>query len=745
MIFSTITQSGLTLTADTTEIPAQYSNNIQFEFVQDTENYSGYTPTVYVTLYDSSLIECADILNAGGNVAIENGIFTIGNQILYRSGYLVIGITLTNGDENISLQPVIYKVFPSVGGLSPLPPDTGEWQQVVTAYVDTYINPISQQLQEVVTEVANQQTQIDNAISVMGDYQIVSDNPVQIQFKKGNGDFGPTVDLGDGLASKSMVNGKYYQSAAEMYSGAASNYGIQVQQIMGAYVQDGTPTPDNPVEPEFNVINNFNTNGGNLFDASKLPTTSQGGATVTNNGDGSFTISGSGNLSDTFVVGYSYDSETALKLLNIGTLYLKETERNTTPYILIGIYDKVGNNKKQLTNLVNGINTSKIEITLDDIEKISSGEYTFRLYIRGQNTSAITPTTLKPILYQDGDGTWYPFNASNTPVSLELRALPDGTADVWEDGNITRNVAKVTFDGSDMSGWFLSGKGTYQAFGYDGINSKKVPCLCNVYEDTNVIIPSGDIIGITTNDINNRLYLCNGISNTIEELQTWLQSNPIDVYYALATPTTEPLEIPTLTSYYPFTNAWCDSQVPGMITWNVLTGNVKNDELDPAIQEYVDDNVPELISNYISQNVPDMITDAINSALASYCPFAIGDIYITSLSANPNTKYPGTTWQAISGETLVGYLEDDENFGTLGASVGEATHTLSVDEMPSHTHSTRIAWDSQTGVSAPITSLSYLLQDPDNAYGLTSQAAGGGQAHNNIQPSRVVMIWQRTA
>ena len=266
MIFSTITQNKLTVTADTTEIPAQYSNNIQFKFVQDTENYPGYTPTVCAVLYDSSLIECADVLNPGGNVPIENGIFAIGNQILYQSGYLAIGITLTNGDENITLPPVVYKVYASVGGLSPLLPDEGEWQQVVNAYVNTLfenwstenLTPIQNQLESLVSEAqqlqqtaANQQTQINNAISVMGDYQIVSEDPVQIQFKKGNGDFGPTVDLGDGLASKSMVNGKYYQSAAEIYSGAASNYGIQVQQIVGAYTQDGTPTPDNPVDPQF--------------------------------------------------------------------------------------------------------------------------------------------------------------------------------------------------------------------------------------------------------------------------------------------------------------------------------------------------------------------------------------------------------------------------------------------------------------------------------------------------------------
>src|SRR5699024_752150 len=46
------------------------------------------------------------------------------------------------------------------------------------------------------------------------------------------------------------------------------------------------------------------TTGAQLFDASLIPTTSRGGATVTNNGDGSFTISGEGQLTEVFAVSY---------------------------------------------------------------------------------------------------------------------------------------------------------------------------------------------------------------------------------------------------------------------------------------------------------------------------------------------------------------------------------------------------------------------------------------------------------
>ena len=48
----------------------------------------------------------------------------------------------------------------------------------------------------------------------------------------------------------------------------------------------------------------------------------------------------------------------------------------------------------------------------------------------------------------------------------------------------------------------------------------------------------------------------------------------------------------------------------------------------------------------------------------NFCPYAVGDIYITTLSTNPATKYLGTTWQKIEGRFLL---------GTSGSGVPKAT------------------------------------------------------------------------
>lgn len=86
------------------------------------------------------------------------------------------------------------------------------------------------------------------------------------------------------------------------------------------------------------------------------------------------------------------------------------------------------------------------------------------------------------------------------------------------------------------------------------------------------------------------------------------------------------------------------------------------------------------------------------------------------------------------GEVPVGYLSGDADFGTLGKTGGEKTHTLSAAEMPTHTHTGAIA--AGTGF--------------DNGYGAgvgtgASGPAGSGNAHNNLQPYQVLNMFIKYA
>ena len=146
-----------------------------------------------------------------------------------------------------------------------------------------------------------------------------------------------------------------------------------------------------------NVDGNYEqvtTQGYQLFDASKLPTKSQGGATVTNNGDGSFTISGSGNLTSDFSQFYQYTHEETLKMLKVGKITLNQNGDDTYPYALAQLV-KVGG-----TGIWFQLNKN-IQSTNITQEMLQDGGCALRIFVYGANGSTIKTGTIKPMLYQE--------------------------------------------------------------------------------------------------------------------------------------------------------------------------------------------------------------------------------------------------------------------------------------------------------------------------------------------------------
>lgn len=916
MIFSTITQNNLNLTADTTEIPAQYSNNIQFKFIQDNERFSGYIPTIYIGVYDSAMIECSDVINAGGAVVVDgDGVFAISNEIMYRNGFLAVGVTLTNNDENVSLKPVIYRIQASVGGLSPLPPDEGEWQQVVKAFVETLFNnwsaenldPIKAQLEELIStaqtqqeKITSQQTQIDNAIGNMGDYEIVQEDPVQIRFKKGDGTFGETVDLGDGLASKAMVNAGYYTYKGISYGGSASNNGIDVAEIDGAYSQETT-------------------NGFQLFDASKFHTESQGGATVTNNRDGSFTVSGSGALTADFQQRITYTHEETLKLLKVGAL--KIIKSTVYPMVEFGITNAETGVWKKNSNSFLG---KQLDIVAEDLQ---NGNYLVVKFFGAKDT-AIAPGTIKPMLYQDGDGTFEPFTGgiaspnpeypkepkfvgdynedtqkydidfmtsgknlfningnvnvdgyskeqkttntvengvltcnvnsatahgvgqrlyglkgktisvsaklkslgeatlgnmyiyessgtykvvSNTTaldtvfainnytcqtddivvafasgngtgvqfydimvnygakfvdyepftgfetttveLNQPLRELPNGVKDTIENGVVTRRVGEITFDGSEM--WYKnSGSNSNNWMYYVTIAHIRAKGLCDSLPHKEIADINSDgarinRVGFNFNHNATVMYLNvgyymeqAGLTNTVDNLKTWLQSNPITVWYELATPTTEQITLPTLPSWYPYTNAWVGTELqPSFVEWYIKTAGVNQNDLTVIKEDIsqlqtettqLNNDVTKLMGAFTS------VTDLTKQLFLLM--HRVGDIIFSTSNENPSTIYGGTWVAWGKGQVPVGIDTSDSDFNTVEKTGGEKEHTLTVDEMPSHKHDF-----GQQFTGMPVSSGNYGYYMISGTQTDVIKNTGGNQPHNNLQPYITCYMWKRTA
>lgn len=100
----------------------------------------------------------------------------------------------------------------------------------------------------------------------------------------------------------------------------------------------------------------------------------------------------------------------------------------------------------------------------------------------------------------------------------------------------------------------------------------------------------------------------------------------------------------------------------------------------------------------------------------------------------------GGEWKRIEGRFL---LAASSTY-TVGATGGEATHKLTVAEMPSHSHGITnagglIGWSGANNLSAP----------QSNNGTITNQAklsnAGSSAAHNNMPPYLAVYMWKRTA
>ena len=136
--------------------------------------------------------------------------------------------------------------------------------------------------------------------------------------------------------------------------------------------------------------------------------------------------------------------------------------------------------------------------------------------------------------------------------------------------------------------------------------------------------------------------------------------------------------------------------------------------------------------------------------------YPIGSIYLSVNSTNPSSLFGGT-WVQLKDRFLLGAGSSYSN----GATGGSATHTLTVDQMPSHTHTQNShthtgRFKGFSGISTSTNGWYFgrriISEDSydgtaqtTNGTTATNQNTGGGQAHNNMPPYLVVYMWKRTA
>lgn len=158
------------------------------------------------------------------------------------------------------------------------------------------------------------------------------------------------------------------------------------------------------------------------------------------------------------------------------------------------------------------------------------------------------------------------------------------------------------------------------------------------------------------------------------------------------------------------------------------------------------------------------VTSAITTAIAAVklALYPVGSIYTqATVATNPATLLGFGTWAAFgAGRVMVGLDGGNTLFDTVEETGGDAdvtisgttdSHTLTIAEMPSHTHS----------LPRMITNTSFLNFNAENGgfadvTGALTNSTGGGAGHThtisnsavtdaNYQPFITVYMWKRTA
>lgn len=121
--------------------------------------------------------------------------------------------------------------------------------------------------------------------------------------------------------------------------------------------------------------------------------------------------------------------------------------------------------------------------------------------------------------------------------------------------------------------------------------------------------------------------------------------------------------------------------------------------------------------------------------------YPIGSIIIRDNDIDMS-NYLGFTWTKVfAGKVLVGVDSTDNDFKTVGKTGGEKTHTLTVNEMPSHGHSTAVVYPYTAG--ADHTCTPNASKDRTGTAWDVVDKTGGDKPHNNLQPYQVVAYWKR--
>ena len=167
---------------------------------------------------------------------------------------------------------------------------------------------------------------------------------------------------------------------------------------------------------------------------------------------------------------------------------------------------------------------------------------------------------------------------------------------------------------------------------------------------------------------------------------------------------------------------------------------------EPAITTATDSEgevTPALATGITAAEVWNLVkAEALNST------YPIGSIYASVANTSPASAFGGTWAPYGAGKVLAGHDYNDpadaefvaaSTDGSSEKTGGSKTHTLTINEMPAHTHSFTAMQDTNNSVNRTGGG------DLGAPRSTTTSSTGGGAAHNIMQPYVVVYMWKRTA
>lgn len=378
-----------------------------------------------------------------------------------------------------------------------------------------------------------------------------------------------------------------------------------------------------------------------------------------------------------------------------------------------------------------------------------------------------------------------------------------------ERGKYVQCVQEVVFDGSEIGWRYMSISGRvnqpYLPIKDLKIDTNNKNLLCDRFKP---ILNSDRENNYNTVyngfDNNKNDVICFNVENieNLDEWKTFISQNNVRVLYQLKNPietdlTQDQIAALNLSTYQGITNIGTDTMpqvgmaiesrgfnLAGDLAQNVidLQSTAKSQaESIQALQNttqtqggdiqrleertgLLEENLQTLdhIIGVPSTSSPVMIPVVTDDGKFTYTPlvdlvYKIGDIKQTTTNVNPGTYLGGTWIPWGTGRTPVGVDADQAEFNTVEKTGGEITHTLDEGEIPEHNHAISadelqglgLVWVNSNEMEVSSTQgqpHEYMWSEPENTQiTCNTNATGGGQPHNNLQPYITCYYWKRTA